>query len=43
MQEFYCHCPIDKVCTDYMEKAIAGNVAIFLELVKVSKEELVLE
>ncbi|HWR30153.1 MAG TPA: M20/M25/M40 family metallo-hydrolase, partial [Negativicutes bacterium] len=35
MQEFYCHRPIDKVRTDYMEKAIAGNVAIFLELVKV--------
>lgn len=43
MQEFYCHRPIDKVRTDYMEKAIAGNVAIFLELVKVSKEELTLE
>ena len=42
MQEFYCHRPIDKVRTDYMEKAIAGNVAIFLELVKVPKEELVL-
>ena len=43
MQEFYCHRPIDKVRIDYMEKAIAGNVAVFLELVKVSKEELALE
>ncbi len=43
MQEFYCHRPIDKVRTDYMEKAIAGNVAVFLELVKLPKEEFVLE
>ncbi|MHC1760940.1 MAG: M20/M25/M40 family metallo-hydrolase [Negativicutes bacterium] len=42
MQEFYCHRPIDKVRTDYMERAIAGNVAIFLELVKLPKEEFVL-
>lgn len=32
MQELYCHRPIDKVRIDYMEKAIAGNVAIFMEL-----------
>ena len=37
MQEFYCHRPVDKVRTDYMEQAIAGNAAIFLELVKLPK------
>ena len=42
MQEFYCHRPIDKVRTDYMEQAIAGNAAIFLELVKLPKEWFVL-
>ena len=42
MQEFYCHRPIDKVRTDYMEKAIAGNVSIFLELVKLPKKEFAL-
>jgi len=39
MQEFYCHRPIDKVRTDYMEKAIAGYAAIFLELGKLPQEE----
>ena len=38
MQEFYCHRPVDKVRTDYMEQAIAGNAAIFLELVKLPKD-----
>jgi putative selenium metabolism hydrolase len=38
MQELYCHRPIDKVRIDYMEKALAGNVAIFLELCKLSPE-----
>ena len=42
MQEFYCHRPIDKVRTDYMEQAIAGNAAIFLELVKLPKERFAL-
>jgi len=37
MQELYCHRPIDKVRIDYMEKAIAGNVAIFMELTGLSK------
>ena len=38
MQEFYCHRPIDKVRTDFMEQAIAGNAAIFLELAKLPKD-----
>ena len=43
MQELYCHRPIDKVRIDYMEKAIAGNAAIFLELSQLPKEEFVIE
>ena len=43
MQEFYCHRPIDKVRTDYMEKAIAGNAAIFLEMGKLSRDVFVLD
>lgn len=39
MQELYCHRPIDKVRIDYMEKAIAGNAAIFLELSRLPKED----
>lgn len=42
MQELYCHRPIDKVRIDYMEKAIAGNVAIFLQLSQLSKAEFVI-
>lgn len=38
MQELYCHRPIDKVRIDYMEKAIAGNVAIFMELIGLPPE-----
>ncbi|MBC2399973.1 M20/M25/M40 family metallo-hydrolase [Clostridium tetanomorphum] len=38
MQEYYCHRPIDKVRIDYMEKALAGNVSIYLKLVQLSKE-----
>ena len=38
MQEFYCHRPIDKVRTDYMEKAIAGNAAVFLEMGRLPQE-----
>lgn len=37
MQEFYCHRPIDKVRTDYMQQAIAGNASIFLELAQLPK------
>jgi len=42
MQEFYCHRPVDKVRTDYMEKALAGNVSIFLELIKLKKDDFIL-
>lgn len=42
MQEFYCHRPIDKVRTDYMEKAIAGNAAIFLEMGKLPQDAFML-
>lgn len=38
MQEYYCHRPVDKVRTDYMEKAIAGNVAIFTELTRLPQD-----
>lgn len=38
MQEQYCHRPVDKVRTDYIEKSIAGNVAIFLKLIELPKE-----
>jgi putative selenium metabolism hydrolase len=41
MQELYCHRPIDKVRTDYMEKAIAGNAAIFLKLSRLAKAEFI--
>ncbi|WP_094606563.1 Succinyl-diaminopimelate desuccinylase [Sporomusa silvacetica DSM 10669] len=43
MQELYCHRPIDKVRIDYMEKAIAGNVAIFLEMCQLSRDAFVLD
>jgi putative selenium metabolism hydrolase len=43
MQEFYCHRPIDKVRTDYMQQAIAGNAAIFLELAKLPQSGFALE
>lgn len=39
MQEFYCHRPVDRARIDFMEKALAGNVSIFLSLSEVSKEE----
>lgn len=39
MQEQYCHRPIDKVRTDYIEKGIAGNVAIFLKLMELPMEQ----
>jgi putative selenium metabolism hydrolase len=38
MQEQYCHRPVDKVRIDYMEKAIAGNSALFLKLMELPKE-----
>lgn len=42
MQELYCHRPVDKVRIDYMVKALSGNVAIFNELTKLSKEDFTL-
>jgi acetylornithine deacetylase/succinyl-diaminopimelate desuccinylase-like protein len=39
MQEFYCHRPVDKVRIDYMEKALSGNVALFIELSQLEKEK----
>ncbi|MBC2582366.1 M20/M25/M40 family metallo-hydrolase [Clostridium sp. DJ247] len=38
MQEFYCHRPIDMVRTDFMEKALLGNIGIYLKLVDLPKE-----
>lgn len=32
MQEQYAHTPYDKVRTDFIEKAVAGNAAIFLKV-----------
>ncbi len=42
MQEHYCHRPIDKVRTDFLQQSIAGNVAIFLKLSELKPEEFVL-
>ena len=39
MQELYCHRPVDKCRTDFMIRALAGNIAIFDELVKLSPED----
>ena len=38
MQEQYAHTPYDKVRTDYMEKAVAGNAAIFLKVTEAGPE-----
>jgi acetylornithine deacetylase/succinyl-diaminopimelate desuccinylase-like protein len=38
MQEQYCHRPVDKVRIDYMEKALSGNVSIFIKMVELPKE-----
>jgi len=32
MQEYYCHSSSDKCRTDFMERAVLGNIAIFEEL-----------
>jgi len=37
-QEQYCHTPYDKVRTDYMERGIAGNAAIFLKVTELPGE-----
>ena len=42
MQEYYCHRPVDKVRIDYMVKALAGNVSIYLELANLQKEDFTL-
>ena len=39
MQEFYCHRPVDRARLDFMEKALAGNVSIFLSLSELDKSE----
>lgn len=38
MQEQYAHTPYDKVRTDFMEKAIAGNAAIFVSAGEAGKD-----
>ena len=42
-QEQYCHTPYDKIRTDYMEKSIAGNSALFLKLTALPKESFTLD
>jgi acetylornithine deacetylase/succinyl-diaminopimelate desuccinylase-like protein len=37
-QEQYCHTPDDKVRTDYMERSISGNSAIFLKVTELPRE-----
>ena len=39
MQEYYCHRPVDRARLDFMEKALAGNVSIFLSLSDLPKED----
>ena len=39
MQEYYCHRPVDMCRIDFMERALLGNIAIFLELAKLNKED----
>lgn len=38
MQEQYAHTPYDKVRTDFMQKALAGNAAIFLKVTETGKD-----
>lgn len=38
MQEQYAHTPYDKVRIDFMEKALAGNISIFLSCAEAGKE-----
>lgn len=39
MQEQFAHTPFDKCRTDYIEKAMAGNAAIFLTASEMKKED----
>lgn len=39
MQEQYAHTPFDKCRTDYIERSIAGNAAIFLKASEMNKED----
>lgn len=39
MQEFYCHRPIDKVRTDFMKRALKGNIAIFQSLAELNEDD----
>lgn len=43
MQEYYCHRAVDQCRTDFMVRALAGNVAIFDELSKLEPEDFKLE
>ncbi len=42
MQEFYCHRPVDQVRTDFMRRALVGNIAIFQSLVEIPPEDFIL-
>lgn len=39
MQEQFAHTPYDKARTDFIEKAMAGNAAIFLTASQMKKDE----
>lgn len=39
MQEYYCHRPVDKIRTDFMKRAILGNIGIFTELTKLDESQ----
>ena len=39
MQELYCHRPVDRIRTDFMDRAVIGNVAVFQHLAKLPKKE----
>lgn len=39
MQEYYCHRPVDKVRTDYMEKSLFGYVSIYMHLSELEKKD----
>jgi len=38
MQEYYCHRPVDKCRTDFMKRALTGNVGIFEKLAELPEE-----